>query len=100
MKQSDTLVRMANQIARNLAIQGEERAVDAAAKHIRLFWEPRMKAAIFAHIDAGGEGLDPLALKALRKLQASLTSDTSPAKAPKKPQSGSNGQRARAVSAR
>ncbi len=69
--QHDAIARnvlMANQIARNLAPQGEERAVEATAKHIRLFWEPRMRAAIFAHVEAGGEGLDPLALRALQNL--------------------------------
>ena len=68
--QSDNLVRMANQIAKFFSVQGEERAVAGIADHIRKFWEPRMKAAIFAHVDAGGAGLEPLALKALQKLQA------------------------------
>jgi formate dehydrogenase subunit delta len=70
MQKSDTLVRMANQIAKFFAVQGEERAVAGIADHIKKFWEPRMKAAIFAHVDAGGAGLDPLALEALRTLQA------------------------------
>jgi len=39
---------MADQIARNFAVQGEEAAVEATAEHIRLFWDPRMKAAILA----------------------------------------------------
>jgi len=37
---------MADQIARNVAAQGEEAAIAATAEHIRLFWDPRMKAAI------------------------------------------------------
>ena len=37
---------MADQIARNFAIQGEAFAVEATAQHIRDFWDPRMKAAI------------------------------------------------------
>ena len=44
----DTLRRMANDIARNLASMGEEKAVLATADHIDHFWDPRMKAAIFA----------------------------------------------------
>lgn len=52
MKSTDTLVHMANQIARNFAIQGEEAAVAATAEHIRLFWDPRMKAGI-ASVDPG-----------------------------------------------
>jgi formate dehydrogenase subunit delta len=39
---------MANQIARNFAIQGDEAAIAATAEHLRLFWDPRMKAAIVA----------------------------------------------------
>jgi formate dehydrogenase subunit delta len=71
---------MANQIAKFFAVQGEERAVAGTADHIKKFWEPRMKAAIFAHIDAGGAGLEPLALKALQKLQAAAAATaTAPA---------------------
>ncbi len=39
---------MADQIARNFAVQGEAEAIAATAEHIRLFWDPRMKAAILA----------------------------------------------------
>lgn len=42
------LTAMANQIARNLAAQGDEAAIAATAQHIRDFWDPRMKAAILA----------------------------------------------------
>ena len=42
------LTSMADQIARNFAIQGEEAAAAATAQHIRDFWDPRMKAAILA----------------------------------------------------
>ena len=62
------LITMANQIARNLSVQGEDAAIAATAEHIRLFWDPRMKAGILAHCEQGGEGLDPLALKALQGL--------------------------------
>lgn len=64
----DRLIHMANQIARNLAPQGDEAAVAATADHIRLFWDPRMKSQILAHHDAGGAGLDLIAAKALAKL--------------------------------
>lgn len=42
------LIYMAEQIARNFAAQGEAEAVAATAEHIRLFWDPRMKAGIIA----------------------------------------------------
>ena len=44
----DTLRRMANDIARNLASMGHDKAVLATADHIDHFWDPRMKAQIFA----------------------------------------------------
>jgi formate dehydrogenase subunit delta len=56
---------MANQIARNLASQGEEAAIAATAQHIRDFWDPRMKAAILADDDTM---LDPIAQGAIRLL--------------------------------
>lgn len=66
---TDTLVRMANQIGKFFAVQGEPRAVAGIADHIRKFWEPRMKKAIFEHLDEGGAGLDPLTLKGLQALK-------------------------------
>ena len=56
---------MANQIARNLAAQGEDAAVAGTAQHIRDFWDPRMKAAIVA--DALNK-LDPIAQAAIKRL--------------------------------
>ena len=61
----DTLVRMANQIAANLAAMGEAKAAAATADHIASFWDPRMKAGIFADT----RGLSPLALEAIEILR-------------------------------
>jgi formate dehydrogenase subunit delta len=61
---------MANQIGSFFKSQGEARAVPGIADHINKFWDPRMRSAILAHWEAGGEGLDPLvrtAMTALRK---------------------------------
>ncbi|MCC7251339.1 MAG: formate dehydrogenase subunit delta [Hyphomicrobium sp.] len=69
---SDTLVRMANDIGKFFRAQGEEKALAGIANHVKMFWEPRMKKQIFAHLDAGGAGLDPLTLKALQKLKADM----------------------------
>ena len=55
----DRLIYMANQIGKFFQSQGHDKAVPGIAEHIRKFWEPRMRAAIFAHLDAGGAGLDP-----------------------------------------
>jgi formate dehydrogenase subunit delta len=56
------LVMMANQIARNLAVRGEEVAIAETARHLRDFWDPRMKAAI---LKADRSALDPIAARAL-----------------------------------
>ena len=57
---------MADQIARNFAVQGHDKAVAATADHLVRFWDPRMKAAIVA--DAKGSGralLSPIARGAI-----------------------------------
>ena len=66
----DKLVYMANQIGKFFASQGPDQAVAGTADHIKKFWEPRMRAAIFAHLDAGGVGLDPMVRTALEKVRA------------------------------
>ena len=74
----DRLVYMANQIGKFFQSQRPEEVVPGIASHIRKFWDPRMREAIFAYIDAGGEGLDPLVLKAIQSLRApGKTAETS-----------------------
>jgi formate dehydrogenase subunit delta len=63
---------MANDIEKFFKVQGEERAIAGIADHVKKFWEPRMKAQIFAHLDEGGAGLDPLTLKALQNLKTAM----------------------------
>ena len=64
------LVYMANQIARNLKSLSEKEALTSTAEHIRLYWTPAMLREIYALMDAGGEGLDPLAKQALDSVRA------------------------------
>ena len=58
------LVRMLNQIAAFHGAYPREEAVAAAAKHVRDFWDPRMRAAMAEHLGAGGEGLSDVAREA------------------------------------
>ena len=62
-------VRLANEIA----IQFEHLPFDdgaaRVARHMHDFWEPRMLRALLAHVDAGGDGLDPLAAAAAEHLR-------------------------------
>jgi formate dehydrogenase subunit delta len=73
----DKLVYMANQIAKFFASQGQDKAVAGTADHIKKFWDPRMRAQIFAHLKTGGAGLDPVARQAVEKLAAAAA--TAPA---------------------
>ena len=66
----DRLVYMANQIGKFFASQGPDEAVAGTASHIEQFWDPRMRAAILAHVEAGGSGLDPLVRRAIETLNA------------------------------
>ncbi len=68
------LVHMANQIAHFFSSQRHADPAEGVADHLRLFWEPRMRRAILAHVDAGGEGLDPVALAAVKLLRAPAAS--------------------------
>ncbi len=58
------LVRMANQIATFFLSQPEEIRAEGVATHINKFWEPRMRAQLFEHIESGGDGLLPLVINA------------------------------------
>lgn len=65
----DKLVYMANQIGKFFAHQGEIQGPEAIATHLKKFWDPRMRSAILAHLDAGGAGLDPHVLRAVKSLK-------------------------------
>lgn len=65
MNQRETLIMMANQIARNFATMGKAEAAKATANHITLFWDPRMKAMILDH----SAGLTPSAAAAIDLLR-------------------------------
>jgi formate dehydrogenase subunit delta len=64
----EKLAYMANQIGHAFAHQTRERAVDAIADHIRKFWDPRMRSAIIAYMEAGGGTLDPLPREAVMRI--------------------------------
>ena len=61
----ETLIRFANQIAKNFVAIGHDKAVLATADHIDSFWDPRMKAGIFS---GDRSGLDPIAAEAIEHL--------------------------------
>jgi formate dehydrogenase subunit delta len=60
---------MANQIGVFFESQRRQDPVDGIADHIKKFWDPRMRRAIMAHAEDGGDGLDPIVLQAVRALR-------------------------------
>ncbi len=77
MARSRDLVRMANQIASHFASLPAEEATAETATHIRKFWDPRMRAALFAHSDAGGGDLHAVARSAIAVLKQAAASTPS-----------------------
>lgn len=77
----ERLVYMANQIGKFFEPQGYEKSVKGVAKHIKDFWDPRMRARMEDHIAAGGEGLTPAVFEALKTLPP-VSRDTIPAPHP------------------
>ena len=66
---TDKLVMMANQIGKFFAPQRQADPAAAIADHLKKFWDPRMRAAIVAHLEAGGEGLEDPVRQAVRRLK-------------------------------
>lgn len=77
MSGGSMVVERANRIARFFAAYPEEEAVAGIADHLRKFWDPRMRAQLFAHLAAGGEGLHPLARAAAERLAAAAAERSS-----------------------
>lgn len=69
MGTADRIAYMADQIARNFAAIGHERAVAATADHIATFWDPAMRARGLALLDDGA--LSPAAAAAFALLRES-----------------------------
>ena len=65
----DHLVTMANDITHFFAVESDHaKAADSVARHLKQFWDPRMRRRILAHLAAGGAGLEPLAAAGVRRL--------------------------------
>jgi formate dehydrogenase subunit delta len=63
------LVYMANQIGKFFVSENPPAAVAGIEDHLRKFWDPRMRRDILAHVEAGGEGLDPAVREAVLRLK-------------------------------
>ncbi|MBV8842169.1 MAG: formate dehydrogenase subunit delta [Bryobacterales bacterium] len=65
---NDNMVHMANQIALFFAGYPHDEAVAGVTKHIKDFWERRMRDQIKQYVAEGGGGLHELALEAVKRL--------------------------------
>ena len=57
MSEIESLIKMANQIARNFAFH--EDSIERIADHLQRFWAPSMRRTLNEYIRAGGEGVAP-----------------------------------------
>ncbi|MBW7921603.1 MAG: formate dehydrogenase subunit delta [Rubellimicrobium sp.] len=64
----EKMIHMANQIAAFFETQPED-AVAAVADHLEKFWEARMKAQLYAHVDRGGKGLHDSVIAAVTRMR-------------------------------
>lgn len=64
----ERLTAMVNDISHYFAAEPDHAAAVAGiAEHLRKFWDPVMRKQIVEHLEAGGEGLEPLAREAVRQ---------------------------------
>ncbi len=67
------LIRMANRIGDFFAgMSDEAEAREGVAQHIRRYWAPLMRRQVYAAIDAGAEGMQPLVAAALEEHRRQL----------------------------
>jgi formate dehydrogenase subunit delta len=59
------MIRMTNQIAAFFEAYPRADAIEGIAKHVKSFWDPRMRKQLDEYIAAGGEGLSPLVIAAI-----------------------------------
>jgi formate dehydrogenase subunit delta len=64
-------VRLANEIAVQFHRRPPGEAAAAIANHMKMFWDPRMRADLFTRAETEPANLDPLVLEAVRILQGS-----------------------------
>ena len=67
MREIDQLLKMANQIADNFSFH--EDAVDRLVEHLQRYWAPSMRKQLIDLLEAGGEGLKPDVIAAVKRLQ-------------------------------
>ncbi len=62
------VIRMGNDIARQLAHLPPEQAAAEIAAHVTRFWDPRMRRELLTHLGQGDPSMDPLLVAASERL--------------------------------
>lgn len=70
---AEKIARMANDIAKFMESKPRDEGVAGLAAHINDYWDPRMRAQLFALLDQGGAGLRPLVVAAGEKIRRPQT---------------------------
>lgn len=70
MSTGDRLVYMVNQIARNCAAEGHDKAAEMVEEHIRLYWDPAMRQAIVRLAAETPGALSSIAAAAIGRIAA------------------------------
>lgn len=68
----DKLIYMANQIARFFDSQRGGDPAEKTARHLRDFWDPRMRAQLLEIVEDGGAGLSDTARAGAERLRATV----------------------------
>ncbi len=63
------MIRQVNQIAAYFEVYPEQRAEEGVRGHIQKFMAPTLRQQLLDYVAEGGEGLDPLVLKAARSIE-------------------------------
>ena len=80
----ERLIAMANQIGDFFAPYPPAQREEGVRNHLRHYWDPRMRAALLAHLDAtGGEGIQAHVLAGARLLRDAARECTAYAGPPK-----------------
>ena len=67
---TETLIRMANQIGKNFSAYPADTASEKLAAHLKKFWEKRMLDQLTAYAQTDGSGLEPVTLAAAKALSS------------------------------
>ena len=67
---TESVIRKANQLSANFSYQGDDRAAESVAAHMKSFWPPTERHELFRLVDDHDGRLRPIAVAAAERLRA------------------------------